>query len=154
MNSADTALSSWKINQSTKPDLGWTPPDTGYSYLFPSVTSTQNGQTVQGIRDAYFEDPFGLFGADQNHEIFWPADRFTILAHIIPARSGATGATAGMGGEFASEVDLNGASYNYGEGTYSHSAEFQSDCSQRRTFYFKLLDTFKLNPDPLSAPIK
>ena len=144
-NLNDQALGKWDLNQLMKPDDGWYPSDTAYSY----VTSL-----VGNFFDTYREDPPGVTGSNLEHDIFWPTDRFTILAHIVPAHSRATGATIGIAGEFnpATEVNLDAEAYQFGGGDYSHSAEFLSNFAERRTFYFQLLTTFRLSPDRLNAP--
>lgn len=142
VNVGDQALGGWDLNQKFKPDDGWLPSDTAYSYS----SDTQN------FIDIYKEDPPGTDVPNQEHEIYWPADRFTILAHITPARSRATGATRGVAGEFAGEIDLGGPQYLYGNGDFSHSAEFLSSFVYRRQFYFDLLNTFRLSPDPIVVP--
>jgi hypothetical protein len=146
-NLGDAALGAWDINQSMKPDDGWLNSDTTFAYTNPHEIDA-NGYQTGNYRDLFYEDPPGTDPANQLHEIYWPAKRFTILAHIIPARSRATGATINMGGEFASQVDLN----VFGSGNYSHSAAFLSNFAERRTFYFQLLTNFKLSPDPLNTP--
>ena len=150
-NLGDYALGSWDANQVFKPDQGWYPSETEYKHILEHLTFLQNGQSVEGIADAYYEDPPGVTGNNVEHQIFWPNSRFTILAHIVPARSRATGATTGVGGEFASglEIDLENAPYNFGRNRFSHSAEFFSNFAERRSFYFQLLESFGLSPDDL-----
>jgi len=151
-NLSDHALDIWDKNQLLKPDDSWWPSDTTFSYE-PIGTyefiPPDNFNLHLKITDHYFEDPPGITGENQKHEIFWPADGFTLLAHVIPARSRATGATSGMGGEFDSEVDLHQEPYLFGDGKYDHSAQFQSTFMKRRSYYHQLLLRFDLKPNQL-----
>ena len=145
-NGGDFALSGWRLNQLVKPD-GFYLTDSEYDY------QRLDDGSVDGVsykRDAYYIDPFGIFGNDQKHEIYLGTDTPEILAHIIPAQSRATGAQEGLhlNGEFGGEMDLH-VSYGYGDGPYDHSAEFQSTIMKRRPFYFELLKTFGLPRNPL-----
>ena len=144
-NLTDIALNVWDLNQRLKPDTGWWANDTAFAYNSTYVSKTE-------IRDVYLEDPPGIDPLNQEHEIYWPGGRFTILAHITPAASRATGAVTGMGGEFAGEVDLGLSPYAFGAGDYSHSAEFLSNFAERRAFYFQLMAQFRLTPYPLDNP--
>jgi hypothetical protein len=128
-NIADPALGAWDWNQALKPSQGWWPSDTEYKYIAEPHTYVQGGETIDGIRDTYWEDPPGITGGNVEHEIFWPNDGPTILAQIIPARCRATGATTGVSIEFNPEaqVNLSVAPYSYDTGgRYDHSAQFQS----------------------------
>ncbi len=83
----------------------------------------------------------------RRHEIHWDApdvtERYRILAHIIEARSRATGATEGIQGEFhGPEADLSDPIYAFG---HIHSAEFLGDAITARKYYQKLMNTFDLN---------
>lgn len=154
-NDGDAALSSWDINQRLKADIEWNLRDTAYDYKPNIKFITQKGpppvRTLK-ITDHYFEDPPGITGLDKKHELYWPVSRFTIIAHIISAQSRATGAIKDMNGEFdkQKQVNLFDGLYNFGAGDYSHSAQFLSDFPTRRTFYFQLMTSFKLSPDPRS----
>lgn len=146
-NFSNLALDGWDKNQKYKPDDGWWPTDTAYYYV------AKNSKTLNAnsITDLYLEDPPGTDTANRKHKIYWPTDRFTILAHIISARSRATGATKYLGGEFdkSEQVDLADPPYSFGGGKYSHSSQFLSNFPAWRAFYHQLMIKFNLIPDPL-----
>ena len=92
-------------------------------------------------------DPPGFDGDNQFHEVFWPQKRYTIPAHMISACSRAAGATDRLIGEFDpdQQVDLGRDGYSFGDGDYSHSAEFLSNFAARGKFYETLLQRFGLS---------
>jgi len=147
-NLGDKALGSWDLNQFLKPDSSFWPSDTSYWFELQTFLNPTSKYYPK-----YMEDPPGITGDNQAHQIYWPADRFKVLPHIIPALSRATGATEDIGGEFdsSSQVDIGAGTYQFGSGRYSHSAEFVSNFAKRRSFYHRLLLVFKLDPYPLIA---
>jgi len=137
-NGGDSALSMWDINQKLKPDHTLWPRDTAYSYDLVNETSTNPAK----VRDRYREDPAGITGSNQKHEINWSnvEERHRILAFIVQARSRATGATPGIESEFSIEQQIP-VNENFGFGNI-HSAEFLGDAAARAGFYRRLLKTF------------
>ncbi len=139
-NGGDSALSKWDINQKLKPDHTAWPRDTAYGYELADDPSTNPAR----VRDRYLEDPSGLTGSNQRHELHWDniPERHRILAFIVQARSRATGVTKGIVAEFnvTGQVEMDTA-FDFKN---IHSAEFLSDAISRRIFYRQLLDTFKI----------
>lgn len=73
-----------------------------------------------------------------------PGDRHEIFSFGAESRSFAVGAAANVGGAFGSEVNLDGATYNFGPEHIGHSAEFRSYAANRRAFWVQLLVSFQL----------
>ncbi len=140
-NRADSALSKWDINQKLKPDHTLWLRDTSYSYDLVEEAGTNPAK----VRDRYQEDPTGLTGSNQRHEIYWDsvAERHRILAFIVQARSRATGATAGIASEFNPgwQTDLN-SEFSFND---LHSAEFLGDATLSTAFYRRLLKAFEIS---------
>jgi len=139
-NGGDSALSKWDINQHLKPDHTAWLRDTAYSYELADDPSTNPAR----VRDRYLEDPSGLTGSNQRHELHWDIipERHRILAFIVQARSRATGATIGVSGEFHGKaVNLSGEGYLFGG---VHSAEFLGHTMGTRKFFQQMMQFFDL----------
>ena len=120
-NANDWALAPtrWELDQKLKPD-GVT---LGYGY---NVTSNLflRGKTV----------------------LNFPTDTYEIFAFCDEARSHALGRQANVGGAFTvgSQVDLNTASYAFGDAHKGHSAQFRSFIALRGSYWRTLLTTFDI----------
>ena len=128
-NKDDYALNStvsWPVNQSLKPDDGW-------SALFHGTNTD-----------------YTFF--DHNTQLYLDAHKldqvFDIYAYIAQARSKALGCaedpTHNIQGDIGGAVNLNLAPFNYGNNTYEHSAEFNSINMNRRSYWWQVLSTFSI----------
>jgi uncharacterized membrane protein len=119
-NDGDFALRLWKIDQQSKPDLG-------YSY------------SKQGVPPAVGFQRSGTFSATW---LAFPTDRYEIFSWAAESRSFALGAqfvngvvTESGGGN----VNLGGPPFNYGRERKFHSGQFADSNAQRGDYWQSLL---------------
>lgn len=118
-NREDYALSyrlSWPLNQSTKPDMGYSfHPKRGISRIGP-------------LRQV----------------LTFPDDRAEIFAHVAPAWSRALGADSDVRGAVTGVLDLQDPPYVFTRHANDHSGQFRSYLARRWEYWEKVLDVFDL----------
>lgn len=137
----DAALSGWNLQQLTKPDIGWihnteilNDDDCDDGALTP-----EEGVLCQ-IEDKFRSDtpPDGV-----DYDLSWPQNKNAILAHIIPSRTYALGATSALAGN--GEIRFNEnlqTRYGFTPSNYDHSAQFLSDFPARHRYWEDALKYF------------
>ena len=127
-NSVDYALTDpqvWPLNQSTKPDFGWT------------FTISDTG--------IFTWKRLGLYNAAVLHP---KTDAYEIFAHIAPASSKALGAaedpTHHIQSEIIGAVNLTTPPFSFTSARNDHSGQFNSINMNRRLYWWQVLSTFSL----------
>ena len=130
-NPNDSALSGWRKNQLTKPDVGW-----GFKII--SVPLQPKGAFHRGNVENGM-----LFG----ELLEFPNDRYEIFAHAAPAFSQALG-TQVVAGLFSLNVNLGDAPFSLTDKPSDHSAQFNSDLATRYKYWDRLMKDFDINDVP------
>jgi hypothetical protein len=121
-----TDVSTWPLNEATKPDGGY---DFG---------ADGPGGATTFIRTRI---PAGV-NPDLNLAVL--SDRWEVFAFAASPHAPALGAVSGVAGPFnkAKEVDLSGASFGFTDHQWDHSAEFNGDYATRAPYWNALQKAF------------
>ena len=94
-----------------------------------------------GAGDRFYYDSILPF---DEHDLFFPTNRYVIFARCAESRSRALGAIPESMAGFSTQRDLQGSGMWYDDAHYSHSREFRSNIIDEWQFWTNVKNDFAL----------